>query len=56
MGPLLKPSLVEKKVIDRNEFAGLSDKFKEIFGNDKADRKMILPISGYGGHRRGERS
>jgi hypothetical protein len=34
----------------------LSDGFKRIFSDDKKDSKMALPISGYGGHRRGDRS
>jgi len=34
----------------------LSDGFKKVFAKDKADEKMIIPISGYGGHRRGDRS
>jgi hypothetical protein len=34
----------------------LSDGFQKIFANDKADQKMVIPIVGYGGHRRGDRS
>jgi len=34
----------------------LSDGFKKVFAKDKADEKMIIPITGYGGHRRGDRS
>ncbi len=37
-------------------FFGLSDGFKKIFANDKKDSKMVIPICGYGGHRRGDRS
>lgn len=35
---------------------GLSDGFKKIFPGEKRDVKMTLPIAGYGGHRRGDRS
>ena len=35
---------------------GLSDGFKKIFPAEKKDFKMALPIAGYGGHRRGDRS
>ena len=35
---------------------GLSDGFKKIFPADRKDIKMALPIAGYGGHRRGDRS
>jgi hypothetical protein len=34
----------------------MSDGFKQIFANDKKDQKMVIPIVGYGGHRRGDRS
>ena len=35
---------------------GLSDGFKKIFSKDQKDVKMVIPIAGYGGHRRGDRS
>jgi hypothetical protein len=36
---------------------GLSDGFKAVLlKQDKLDKKMVIPISGYGGHRRGELS
>lgn len=38
------------------DFMRLSDGFKRIFSNDKKDKKLVLPISGYGGHRRGDKS
>lgn len=34
----------------------MSDGFKKIFTKDKKDQKMVIPITGYGGHRRGDRS
>lgn len=39
-----------------NDFVNLSNGFKKIFANDRADRNIVIPISGYGGHRRGDRS
>jgi hypothetical protein len=45
---------MEKKVVDKPEFDHISDKFKSVFGNDEKDRrKLVIPVSGYGGHRRG---
>lgn len=38
------------------DFMRLSDGFKRVFSNDKKDKKLVLPISGYGGHRRGDKS
>ena len=52
----VKPKLLESKVSARQDFAMLSDGFKKIFSDDKKDCKMAIPISGYGGHRRGDRS
>ena len=52
----IKPKLLESKIADNQLFFGLSDGFKRIFANDKKDSKMIIPICGYGGHRRGDRS
>ena len=40
----------------REQFFNMSDGFRKIFPSDPADRKMVIPISGYGGHRRGDRS
>jgi hypothetical protein len=34
----------------------LSDGFKKIFSDDKKDCKMAIPVSGYAGHKRGDRS
>ena len=52
----VKPKLLESKISERQDFFGLSDGFKKIFAKDKPDEKIIIPIAGYGGHRRGERS
>jgi len=35
---------------------GLSDGFKKLMASDKKDQKMVIPIAGYGGHRRGDYS
>jgi len=34
----------------------LSDGFKRIFSEDKKDQKITIPIAGYAGHKRGDRS
>lgn len=53
---MIKPSLMEKKVLDNEQFSNLSNRFKRIFGNDEKDkRKLVIPVSGYGGHQRGEK-
>jgi hypothetical protein len=50
-----KPKLLESKVVESDNFFRMSDGFKKIFANDKKDQKMVIPIVGYGGHRRGDR-
>ena len=52
----VKPRVLESRISQNDEFFNLSDGFKRIFSNDRKDRKMIIPIAGYGGHRRGDRS
>jgi hypothetical protein len=53
----IKPQLLESKVSEKQDFFRLSDGFKKIFGGSKKEpTKMVIPISGYGGHMRGERS
>lgn len=51
----IKPKLLESKVAETDNFFRMSDGFKKIFANDKKDQKMVIPIVGYGGHRRGDR-
>ena len=53
---IIKPRLLEGNLAQNMEFAGLSDGFKKIFASDKKDQKMVIPVVGYGGHRRGDRS
>ena len=55
-GELIKPALMEKRFVEHDNFAQLSNSFKQIFGNDASDRKLVVPVSGYGGHRRGDKS
>lgn len=50
------PRILESKVSEKPEFYNLSDGFKRIFADDKKDKKLIVPVVGYGGHRRGDRS
>ena len=52
----IKPRIIESKISDSKDFYNLSDGFKRIFANDKKDKKLIIPVVGYGGHRRGDRS
>lgn len=52
----VKPKILESKISQREDFFNLSDGFKRIFSKDKKDVKMVIPIAGYGGHRRGDRS
>ena len=52
----IKPRVLESKVSEQKEFFRLSDGFQKIFANDRKDRNIVLPIAGYGGHRRGDRS
>ena len=52
----VKPRIIESKISVSNDFYNLSDGFKRIFADDKKDRKLIIPVVGYGGHRRGDRS
>ena len=52
----VKPKILESKISQREDFFNLSDGFKKIFSKDQKDVKMVIPIAGYGGHRRGDRS
>ena len=52
----VKPKILESKISQKDEFFNLSDGFKKIFSKDPKDVKMVIPIAGYGGHRRGDRS
>ncbi len=52
----VKPKILESKICGRDEFFNLSDGFKRSLASDMQDVKMVIPIAGYGGHRRGDRS
>ena len=52
----VKPRVLESKVSENKDFYNLSDGFKKIFADDKKDRKVVIPVCGFGGHRRGDRS
>jgi hypothetical protein len=55
-GSTIKPKLLESKVLNQGKFFSMSDGFQRIFANDKKDTRMIIPISGYKGHKRGDKS
>lgn len=52
----VKPTLIESKVSASESFYRMTDGFQRVFSNDKQDRSMVVPVVGYGGHRRGDRS
>jgi len=49
----VQPRLIESKVSNREEFFNMTDAFKNVFTNEEKDRKMVISIVGYSGHRRG---
>lgn len=51
----IKPKLLESRISESQDFFRLSDGFKHLFANDKKDKNMVIPIVGFGGHRRGDR-
>jgi len=48
--------LLESKVSESKEFFNLSDAFKKIFAQTPKQSHFTIPVAGYGGHLRGERS
>ena len=52
----LKPRVLETRATRNSDFYTLGEGFKKVFADDKADQKMVVPVVGYGGHRRGDRS
>lgn len=52
----LKPRLLETKVAHTEDFYSMSNGFQRVFSNDNQDKQMKLPISGYSGHQRGDKS
>ena len=53
---VVKPKVLESKVSSQQKFFNLTGGFQKVFSNDRADQKMVVPVVGYGGHRRGESS
>jgi len=54
--PKIKPCLFEKKILKSQDFYWLSDGFKKVFAKDPKDLELKVPIAGFGGHIRGDRS
>ena len=52
----VQPKILESKMGSNYDFFNLTDGFRKTFSKDKADQKLVIPIAGYGGHRRGDRS
>jgi len=52
----IKPYILETKLSSTTDFMKMSDGFKRALMQDKTDSKMVIPISGYSGHRRGDKS
>lgn len=52
----LKPRLLESGIAANREFQNLPPRFKQLMGSDRDDQHMRLPIVGYCGHRKGEKS
>jgi len=52
----IKPKIIESKIADSIDFYNLSNGFKRVFADDQKDKKLVIPVVGYGGHRRGDRS
>lgn len=52
----IKPLLIESRLGHHEEFFNMTSRFKEVLTDDRQDRNMVLPICGYQGHRRGDRS
>jgi len=55
-GTTIKPKLLEGNVLSEKKFFNMSDGFQQIFANDKQDKELIIPITGYKGHKRGDKS
>jgi hypothetical protein len=52
----VRPKLIESRASMNDQFFRLTDGFKKVFTNDSKDCTMVIPISGYAGHRRGNKS
>jgi len=52
----IKPRLLENGLANHPEFQTLSPAFKEILASEDGEMSMRLPICGYAGHRKGDKS
>ena len=52
----LKPKLVESGLASKPEFQNLPERFKQLMSSSEKDESMRIPIVGYCGHRKGEKS
>ena len=52
----MRPRLIESRVSNREAFFNMTDGFKNVFTNEGKDRRMVISVVGYSGHRRGNRS
>ncbi len=52
----MKAKILESRVSSSGKFFDLSQPFQKVFSNDNEDQRMVVPVVGYGGHRRGESS
>lgn len=52
----VKPKILESRCIRNSDFYTLGEGFKKVFADDSKDQKMVVPVVGYGGHLRGDRS
>jgi hypothetical protein len=52
----IKPRVLESRASARPGFFRLSDGYQKVFSNDNSDSKMVVPVCGYAGHRRGTSS
>jgi hypothetical protein len=48
--------VLESKVSTQQNFFSLSNGFQRVFSSDTRDQHLVVPVVGYGGHRRGDRS
>ena len=52
----MKPKLLESGLAAKTEYQNLPERFKQLLASDREDQQMRLPIVGYCGHRKGEKS
>ena len=52
----MKPKLLESGLASKSEFQNLPERFKQLMGSERKEENLRLPIVGYAGHRKGEKS